>query len=77
MILTSALYAILSVIIVSLVSLAGVITLLWGEKKIHKFLLVLVGLSAGTLLGDAFLHLLPETAETSGFTLIVSLLFLA
>src|SRR3989338_8735101 len=77
MILTSALYAILSVIIVSLVSLAGVITLLWGEKKIHKFLLVLVGLSAGTLLGDAFLHLLPETAETSGFTLIVSLLVLA
>ena len=72
----TSLYTLLSVVVVSLVSLVGVVTLLWSEKKIHKVLLVLVGLSAGTLLGDAFLHLLPETVQTQGFTLVVSLLVL-
>ena len=75
MVLTS-LYTIASVAIVSLVSLVGIITLLWGEKRLHKVLLILVGLSAGTLLGDTFLHLLPETVETQGFTPLVSLLLL-
>src|SRR3989344_5127182 len=56
----NSIYAIISVVIVSLVSLVGVLTLTFGEKKLHKFLLLLVGLSAGTLMGGAFLHLLPE-----------------
>src|SRR3989338_49 len=68
----NSIYAIVSVIIVSLVSLAGVLTLSFGEKKLHKFLLILVSLSAGTLLGGAFLHLLPEVVEERGFTLAVS-----
>ena len=68
----TSIYAIVSVIIVSLVSLAGVLTLSFGEKKLHKFLLILVSLSAGTLLGGAFLHLLPEVVEERGFTLAVS-----
>ncbi|MDP3699101.1 MAG: ZIP family metal transporter [Nanoarchaeota archaeon] len=71
MVLTS-IYTLLSVIIVSLVSLLGAIYLVLSEKKLHKFLLLLVGLSAGTLMGGAFLHLLPEAVEERGFTLAVS-----
>ena len=37
---------------------------------------MLVSLSAGTLFGGAFLHLLPETVSELGFTLPVSLLVL-
>jgi zinc and cadmium transporter len=68
---------ILSVIIVSLVSLVGVITLAWKKKFIEKILLFLVSLSAGTLFGGAFLHLLPEATEKAGFTIQISLLVLA
>lgn len=68
----SSIYAIISVIIVSLVSVVGVLTLAIGEKKLHKVLLILVSLSAGTLMGGAFLHLLPEVVRERGFTLAVS-----
>ena len=70
-------YAIISVIIVSLVSIIGVITLSLGEKRLHKILLILVSLSAGTLMGGAFLHLLPEAVGEQGFTLTVSFSILA
>src|SRR3989344_7439962 len=69
-------YTIISVIIVSLVSLIGVVTILWKKRNIENILLLLVRLSAGTLFGGAFLHLLPEAAEKAGFTLEISLLVL-
>ena len=68
-------YTLVSVILVSLVSLVGLLFL--GKKKIDHLLLILVSLSAGTLFGGAFLHLLPEAVGTSGFTIITSLLVLA
>ncbi len=68
----TSIYTIVSVVIVSLVSLVGVLALTLGEKRLHKSLLLLVGLSAGTLMGGAFLHLLPEVVEERGFTLAVS-----
>ena len=71
------LYTILSVVIVSLVSLLGIFFLLLKGKNLKKILLFLVSLSAGSLFGGAFLHLLPEIVEESGFTLTVSLSVLA
>ncbi len=68
---------ILSVVLVSLVSLIGVVTLGLNKKFLNKILLFLVSISAGTLFGGAFLHLLPEAVERIGFTLQVSLLALA
>ncbi len=65
-------YALGSVFLVSLVSLVGVFTLSFGMKRLKKWLLLFVSFSAGTLLGDAFLHLLPEIVEESGFTPKVS-----
>jgi len=62
------LYSLSSVIIVSLVSLAGVITLSFNLEKLKKILIFFVSFSAGSLLGGAFLHLLPELFEESGYT---------
>ena len=71
------LYTLVSVIIVSLISLIGVVTLYFKKKDLNKILLFLVSLSVGTLLGGAFLHLLPEAVEHEGFTLLISFAVLA
>lgn len=72
----TTLFTLLSVIIVSLVSFIGVISLMY-KKNIERVLLFLVSLSAGTLFGGAFLHLLPEVVAERGFSLTVSLVLLA
>lgn len=59
-------YSIISVLAVSCVSLVGVLTLSLTIEKIQRLLFVLVSFAAGALLGDAFLHLLPEIVEATG-----------
>lgn len=59
-------YTLLSVLLVSLVSLVGIITLFFKEHKLDRLLMLLVSLSAGSLLGGAFFHLLPEVLEERG-----------
>jgi len=54
-------YTLTSVFLVSLISLVGILALFFNEKKLRKILLYLVSLSAGTLLGGAFLHLISES----------------
>jgi zinc and cadmium transporter len=56
-------YILLATFIVSLISFVGVICLALKENILNKILLVLIGLSAGALMGGAFLHLLPEAIE--------------
>lgn len=56
-------YAYSAVIIVSLVSFIGVLSLALKQGVIQKISLYLVSFSAGTLLGDVFIHLLPEAAN--------------
>lgn len=65
-------YTIVSVLIVSLVSLVGVIGLSVKHEKLSKVLIYLISFSAGALLGDAFIHLLPEVVEKNGLTLSIS-----
>jgi len=67
------LYSLISVLIVSLISLIGVLTLALNIDKLKRILLYMISLSAGALIGDAFIHLLPEAAETTGLTSAVSL----
>ncbi len=69
-------YTLLSVLIVSLLSFIGVFAISLKKKLLDKVLILLVSLSAGVMLGDAFIHLIPEAAS-SGFTLQVSLAILA
>jgi len=58
-------YILLATFIVSLISFVGVVTLALKDKILTKILLILIGLSAGALMGGAFLHLLPEAVEKS------------
>jgi zinc and cadmium transporter len=51
--------SLLSVVVVSLVSLVGIMSLSLAEDRLRKIALVLVSFAVGALLGDAFIHLLP------------------
>src|SRR5690606_17424437 len=70
-------YSLVSTFLVSLVSFAGIATLSFKRRWLDKCLFLLISLSAGALLGDVFIHLLPEIIEEhGGFSPIVSLLVL-
>lgn len=70
------LYTIVSVLIVSAIALTGIIALAIKENLLKRMLMFFVSFSAGALLGDAFIHLLPEIVEEEGFTLSISLYIL-
>jgi zinc and cadmium transporter len=67
------LLGLISVGIVSLVSQVGILTLWLNDKKLRKVLLYLVSFSAGSLFGDAFIHLIPEAIEENGLATSVSI----
>ena len=76
--LNAVLYSLISVFVVSLISFVGLFTLGIGKKKMQDLLLYLVSFSAGAMLGDAFIHLLPEIVrEQHGFFLSGSLSLLS
>ena len=50
--------------IVSLVSLVGALALTLPGLRSHRMLLILVAVAAGTLVGDAFFHLIPEASHS-------------
>lgn len=54
-----------SVTMVSLIAFAGIIFIGSKESFLKRILMALVGFSSGTLLGGAFLHLLPEAYEVN------------
>ena len=58
--------ALAAVSLVGLMSLIGSVSLVLREAWLRKALIVLVAFAAGALLGDAFLHLLPEVVEETG-----------
>ncbi len=58
--------ALLSVLVVSVISLVGIIAIALREKTLYKLLVILVSFSAGALLGDSFFHLLPRAVGNSG-----------
>ncbi len=70
------LYTLISVLVVSLISLIGAITLYFRQELLRKILLFLVSFSAGALLGDVFLHLVPELFEEAESIAYVSMLIL-
>jgi len=65
-------YSLGSVAVVSVLSLTGIFTFLLNRELQREILPYMVSFSVGALFGGAFLHLIPEAAEGSGFTLNVS-----
>ncbi len=63
-----------SVVLVSLLSLAGILTLSINRRRLQKTLIFLVAFAVGALFGDVFIHLLPESFEKVGVNLTTSLL---
>jgi len=57
------LYTLVSVLLVSTVSLVGVFALGVREERLSRILFYLISFSAGALLGDVFIHILPELFE--------------
>lgn len=57
---------------VSLISLIGIFSLLLKEGLLNKLLLILIGFSAGGLIGGAFLHLMPEALEEAPSQVVFS-----
>ena len=71
---TVATYTIASVFIVSFISLAGLFTLSLNQNILRKIIFVLVSLATGALLGDAFIHLIPEAFGENESATLVSIL---
>ncbi len=65
------LYSLVSVLVVSLISFVGVIALSIKVERLKKILIYFISFSAGALLGDVFIHLLPQVAK-EGFSLEIS-----
>lgn len=62
---TRYVYALIGVIMVSIVSLVGVFTLSLKEELLRKYIFIFISLAVGALLGDAFIHIIPEALENS------------
>jgi zinc and cadmium transporter len=59
------LYSIIATVVVSIISLVGVISLTIKDLVLNKIVYYLVAISAGSMMGAAFLHLIPEALEGS------------
>lgn len=69
-------YAFASVIIVSLISFVGVFFLAFKEDQLKKYIGIFVGLAVGALIGDAFIHLIPEAFDKFSNKTLASVLII-
>lgn len=70
-------YTLVSVVIVSLISLVGIILLAIKDALFRRMMLYLVSFSTGALFGDAFIHILPEVSRNYGFGMFTSVALLS
>lgn len=71
------LYSMLSVVSVSAVSLVGVLSLSLSKDRLRKITFILVSFAVGALMGDAFIHLIPEAFERFSSSLPPSMYIVA
>jgi zinc and cadmium transporter len=57
-------YILIATFLISAGALVGIFTLAMQADKLDRILLLLVSLSAGALMGGAFIHLLPEASKS-------------
>lgn len=67
-----------AVALISVMSLSGAVVLVGREALLRRGLIFLIAFAAGALLGDTFLHILPEISESeAGFDVGTSVAILA
>lgn len=71
---TLFLWILLSGLLMSAIALVGAVTLVLREGTLQKVLLPLVALSAGSLIGGAFFHMIPASFRAIGDLATVGLL---
>ena len=69
-------YTLISILIISLISLIGIITISIKQKQLKKFLILFISFSAGALLAGAVMHLLPEAYRLYSINIKISIFFL-
>lgn len=74
--LTVYLYTFIGILAVSIISVVGVLILPSREDVLRKYVFILISLAVGALLGDAFIHLIPEALEKSSNTTATSVLII-
>jgi zinc and cadmium transporter len=74
---TVFLWILLSGLLMSAIALVGAITLVLKESTLQKILLPLVALSAGSLIGGAFFHMIPAAFAAFEDLVFVGLLVVA
>jgi zinc and cadmium transporter len=60
-----------------LISLLGVALLSTREETLRKYIFLFISVAVGALLGDAFIHLIPEALEESANTTLTSIFIIA
>ncbi|MEI8269880.1 MAG: ZIP family metal transporter [bacterium] len=70
-------YTFVSVIIVSLISLVGVFSFSLNEQILKKYVGLFISLAVGALLGDAFIHLIPQSFEKINNHTLAGILIIA
>jgi zinc and cadmium transporter len=58
--------------LISLISFIGVFTIKFNQKKMDNWIEIMVAFAIGALIGDVFIHLLPEVIEQAGTGIFVS-----
>ena len=64
-------WVVLSGVLMSVVALVGSVTLVLPERAFRRLVLPMVSLAAGSLLGGALFHMLPEAVDELGNRLLV------
>lgn len=69
-------YTLVSILIVSVISLIGIFFLSLDRSRLQRMLLLMVSFAVGGLMGDALIHLIPESFERLTPDLLTSMLIL-
>jgi len=72
---TKEVYIISSVMMVSLVSFVGIFTIKLRQETLEKLLVLMISLALGAIMGNVFIHFLPESMEEQGILRTVLLVF--